>query len=271
MDAAGYHPLSSLVAFADVGDQVRWVPDGQKLTVTGPFAHEVPTGPDNLIERAMAQLSAATDRGLGGGWHLDKQLPVASGVGGGSADAGAALRLAAQRLGLAVDDPAVVAAARSIGADGPMCLASQTAWTEGYGEMLMPEPRLPPLPCVLVNPGVPSPTGAVYRAYDEAPVGSADRPAPPPDWSVSSIIAWLAVQRNDLQAPAIALEPRIAGVLEAVAATPKVALARMSGSGATVFGLCASQGEAEAAATALSVRYPDWWIRACTLGNRESP
>lgn len=260
------------MAFADIGDQVAWRPDaGPGLAVAGPFAEGVPTGPDNLIQRALDHLRAATGRTLAGGWSLDKQLPVASGIGGGSADAGAALRIAARALGLAEDAGAVVAAARAVGADGPMCLVSRSVWTEGYGEVLTREPRLPPLPCVLVNPGVPSPTGAVYRAYDEAPTGTAERPEPPTDWTLPAVLAWLAAQRNDLQAPAMALEPRIARAIQAVTDASGVALSRMSGSGATVFGLCISQAEAEAAAAHLSGQHPDWWVVAGTLGGPETP
>lgn len=259
--------MCSLVAFADIGDRVTRVPGSAGLAVSGPFAEGVPTGPDNLIARAVAALAP----GFQGAWMLDKQLPVASGVGGGSADAGAALRLVAGELGLAIDDHRVVAAARAVGADGPMCLASLSAWTEGYGELLTPEPRLPPLPCVLVNPGVPSPTGAVYRAYDEAPVGRADRPAPPADWSVEAVLAWLAERRNDLEAPAVRLEPRIGEAIQAVAQVPGVTLGRMSGSGATVFGLCASAEQARAAAAHLAAAHRDWWVVSGTLGDPATP
>lgn len=268
VDGDGYHPLASLVAFADVGDQIT-VERAERLTltVTGPFGGELAGEGDNLILRALRALGRSA--GVGDpplAVSLDKRLPIAAGLGGGSSDAGAALRLARQALDLALDDTTLAAIAGEIGADGPMCLFARPAWAEGRGEGLTPEPRLPPLPAVLVNPGVPSPTGAVYRAYDAGPGAAPDRPAAPHDWSAEGVIAWLATQRNDLQAPAIGLEPAIGQALAAVAATPGVALARMSGSGATVFGLCSTRDQAEAAALALAAAHPGWWVRACTLG-----
>lgn len=264
VDAEGYHPLASLVAFADIGDEVVVRrSDRLSLTVTGPFGDGLSGGDDNLILRALRALGEAA--GIGApplAVTLDKRLPIAAGLGGGSSDAGAALRLARQALDLPLEDAALAEVAGRIGADGAMCLYARTAWAEGRGEVLSPEPGLPPLPVVLVNPGVPSPTGAVYRAYDSGPARAADRPAPPDDGSVAGVIAWLAQQRNDLEAPAVALEPAIGQALRAVAATPGVALARMSGSGATVFGLCPGAAEAEAAARDLATAQPGWWVRS---------
>lgn len=260
VDSDGYHPLGSLAAFADVGDRLtaRRQP-GLSLAVRGDFAEGLANEGDNLVLRALRALGV-DDLAL----TLDKGLPIAAGLGGGSADAGAALRLARALLDLPHDDAALEAVAATVGADGPMCLRARPAWAEGRGDVLTDEPRLPPLPCVLVNPGVPSPTGAVYRAYDAAP-RTADRPAPPADWSVAGVIDWLAEQRNDLEAPAVALNPLIGETIRAVAASG-VDLARMSGSGATVFGLCATPEAAHAAAARLSEDRPDWWVRACTLG-----
>lgn len=268
VDAENYHPLSSLVAFADVGDLVTVEPsDRLSLTVTGPFGAGLATEPDNLILRALRRLGEATGTGEPPlKVTLDKRLPIAAGLGGGSSDAGAALKLARQALALDIDDADLEAVAGVIGADGPMCLRMRSAWAEGRGDVLTDEPRLPPLPVVLFNPGVPSPTGAVYRAYDAGPVMSADLPAPPSDWSVEAVIDWLAGRRNDLQPPALALTPAIGAALEAMAATPGVALARMSGSGATVFGLCATLAEAEAAAAHLAAAQPAAWVRSASLG-----
>ena len=266
-DADGYHPLASLVAFTDVGDAVAVErADRLSLTVTGPFGAGL-AGEDNLILRALRALGRAA--GIGKpplAVTLDKRLPVAAGLGGGSSDAGAALKSAREVLGLTLDDVALAAVAAEIGADGPMCLFARTAWAEGRGEALTLEPNLPPLPAVLVNPGVPSPTGAVYRAYDAGPGATPARPAAPANWSVETVIDWLAHQRNDLQAPAIGLEPVIGQTLDAVTAAPDVALARMSGSGATVFGLCRDSRTAQATAQALAAAHPDWWVRACLLG-----
>ena len=267
----GYHPLASLVAFADVGDRVTVErADRLSLSVSGLFGEGL-AGPDNLILSALRALGEAAGIGEPGlKVTLDKQLPVAAGLGGGSSDAGAALRLAREALNMTADDAALSRVAGVVGADGPMCLFPRTAWAEGRGDSLTPEPRLPPLHAVLVNPGVPSPTGAVYRAYDGGAVQAADRPAPPVDWNVETVIDWLAAQRNDLQDPAVALTPAIGEALGAVAATPGVALARMSGSGATVFGLCFDADAAAMAAERLAAWRPGWWVRACVLGDGPS-
>jgi 4-diphosphocytidyl-2-C-methyl-D-erythritol kinase len=266
LDADGYHPLASLVAFAELGDRLTLASAGSpRLSVIGPFSGALTGEDDNLVLRALRSLGA--DLPL----VLDKQLPVASGLGGGSADAGAALRLARRVLALDRDDTSLLALAGRIGADGPMCLFAGPAWAEGRGDRMTPEPALPPLAAVLVNPGLPSPTGAVYRAYDAGPPATADRPAAPADWRVASVIAWLGQQRNDLQAPAVALCPAIGTAIDAVAATPGVRLARMSGSGATVFGLCEDVATARAAAAALSAANPDWWVRPTVLGHGLDP
>ena len=264
--ADGYHPLASLVAFADLGDRLTLAPAGSPpLAVTGPFAGALAGEGDNLVLRALRGLDA--DLPL----VLDKQLPVASGLGGGSADAGAALRLARRVLALDLDDAALTDLAGRIGADGPMCLFARPVWAEGRGDRMTPEPDLAPLAAVLVNPGVPSPTGAVYRGYDAGPLATADRPAPPADWRTTTVIDWLAQQRNDLQAPAVALCPAIGVALDAVAATTGVRLARMSGSGATVFGLCEDIAAARTAAAALSAAHPHWWVRPTVLGHGLEP
>ena len=239
LDGDGYHPLSSLVAFADVGDRVSVEPAARlSLDVVGPFAAGLSGADDNLILRALRRLGETVGAGEPGlKVVLDKRLPIAAGLGGGSSDAGAALKLARDVLALDIDDAGLETVATVVGADGPMCVRLRTAWAEGRGDVLTDEPRLPPLPAVLFNPGVTSPTGEVYRAYDAGPVAAADRPAPPIDWSIGGVIDWLSRQRNDLEAPALALTPAIAGALRAVSTTPDIALTRMSGSGATVFGL----------------------------------
>lgn len=264
----GYHPLASLVAFADVGDTVTLqVADAPAFAVEGPFAAALAGETDNLVTRALAHFSIAANRpDLAFAAGLDKRLPVAAGLGGGSSDAGAALRLANALTSRPLDEPALEAVAGTLGADGPMCLRAETAWATGRGDVLQPEPRLPALAAVLVNPGAPSPTGAVYRAYDADVTGAADLPAPPADWRVAGVIAWLAALRNDLEVPAVRLEPRIGAALAAVRADPGVALARMSGSGATVFGLCPEPAAAAAAAARLQAAHPGWWVTACRLG-----
>lgn len=268
VDAAGWHPLASLVAFADVGDRVTVAPaDRLSLTIEGPFASELAGPGDNLVLRALRALGEAA--GIGEpplAVALDKRLPVAAGLGGGSSDAGAALKLARDVLGLTLGDDALADIAAGIGADGPMCLHARTAWAEGRGERLTPEPRLPPLPALLINPGVASPTGEVYRAYDAGPTAAADRPPPPLDWEIGAVIDWLAAQRNDLQAPAVARAPAIAEALAAARDLPAVRLVRMSGSGATVFALFDTPAAAASAGRRLATNRPRWWIAPTNLG-----
>lgn len=265
--ADGYHPLASLVAFADVGDAVTVEPSGRlSLTVNGPFSNGLNDGGDNLIIQALRALGQATGAGDPPvAVTLDKQLPIAAGLGGGSSDAGAALKAARDLLGLPLDDPFLADIAASVGADGPMCLHARAAWAEGRGDRLTFEPNLPPLHAVLVNPGVLSPTGAVYRALDEGRPGTADRPEPPGDWRSSSVIDWLSALRNDLEACAVALQPAIGETLSETARLPGVRLVRMSGSGATVFALFDAADQAAAAARTLALTRPDWWVRATAL------
>ncbi len=265
--ADGYHPLSSLVAFADVGDGVT-VERAERLslTVIGPFGAGLGDGGDNLILKALRALGQATGAGDPPvAVTLDKRLPIAAGLGGGSSDAGAALKGARDALGLTLDDAALAEVAAGIGADGPMCLHARAAWAEGRGDRLTFEPRLPPLSAVLINPGEPSPTGAVYRAFDGRAAGSADRPAAPADWRPATVADWLAAQRNDLEAPAAALQPAIGEALTEAARLPGVRLVRMSGSGATVFALFDTAEAAAAAARSPILARPGWWVRSTTL------
>lgn len=268
VETDGYHPLASLVAFADIGDRVTVASaDRLSLTVEGPFASELVGQDDNLILRALRALGDAA--GIGEpplAVTLDKRLPIAAGLGGGSSDAGAALKLARDILDLPLNDDALAELAAGIGADGPMCLHARTAWAEGRGEHLAFEPRLPPLPALLINPGVASPTGEIYRAFDAGPATAADRPAPPPDWTAATVIDWLAARRNDLQAPAVARAPAIADALAAAEDLPGVRLVRMSGSGATVFALFGTSAAAASAGRRLAAHRPQWWIAPANLG-----
>jgi 4-diphosphocytidyl-2-C-methyl-D-erythritol kinase len=260
--ADGKHPLSGLSAFADVGDRLTLDADGPPgLRVEGPLAAGVPTGPENLVSRALAAFSAATGldaRGLS--IVLEKHLPSAAGIGGGTSDAGAALRLARAALAPDLPDAALLEMAATLGADGPMCLFPTVSWTSGLGEILTPEPRLPPLHAVLVNPRVPVPTGAVFAAYDAGPMRRADTPPPPADWSYGTVTDWLASQRNDLQPAAESLCPAIAHARQRIAASPEILLTRMSGSGATLFGLCRDAAAAARAAAALGGLNSEWWV-----------
>lgn len=266
VQADGYHPLVSLAAFADVGDRVTVRrAEALSLEIEGPFGAALQAEDDNLILKALRALGEAV--GIGPppvAVTLDKRLPIASGLGGGSADAGAALRLTARLLGLDLSQTELERLSLAAGADGPMCLRARPAWASGVGEVLEDEPRLPTLHGVLLNPGLPSPTGAVYRAYDAAPALQADRPMTPDDWSVGAVVDWLAAQRNDLEAPALSVMPGIEGALAAMRAAPGCRLTRMSGSGATVFGLFDDREAAIEAAFALDG--PDWWSRPVVLG-----
>ncbi|MGR4865052.1 4-(cytidine 5'-diphospho)-2-C-methyl-D-erythritol kinase [Caulobacter sp. LARHSG274] len=270
-DAAGYHPISSLMLFADVGDTVSLQPaEAPRFEATGRFGDAVPVDDGNLVVRAAAALHAR----LGGPVPpfrliLDKALPIAAGLGGGSSDAGAALRLLREALAPDLADTALETVAASLGADGAACLWGAPVLAQGRGERLSPAPPLPVLHAVLVNPLVPSPTGAVYRAYDAAVAPEGETPPPLLDGleTAEEVCAWLAgFTRNDLQTPAVALEPRIGQVLDLLADEPETLLARMSGSGATCFSLCAGDIEAEGLAERIERMRPDWWVRRCRLG-----
>ncbi|MEI9890211.1 MAG: 4-(cytidine 5'-diphospho)-2-C-methyl-D-erythritol kinase [Caulobacteraceae bacterium] len=264
----GYHPLASLMAFADVGDTVAGAPAGDlSLVIDGPFGQGLSAGPDNLVLRAARALLERAERpDAGARLVLTKSLPIAAGLGGGSSDAGAALRLLNAMHGLGLDDLALESVAAGIGADGAACLRARMLVAEGRGERLSAPPPIPPLPAVLVNPGVPSPTGAVYRAYDASGApGGADRPEPPPLRTPRAAAEWLARCRNDLEAPALEMEPRIGLALDALRAEPEPLLVRMSGSGATSFALTATRADADALAARLAAAHPGWWVKACTL------
>jgi 4-diphosphocytidyl-2-C-methyl-D-erythritol kinase len=267
--ADGYHPLCSLMAFADVGDWLEATPaSALRLEVTGPYGPALGHA-DNLVLRAAWALEARTGQ-RPPGFHLilEKILPVASGLGGGSSDAGAALRLLREAYGLALTDGELQDIAGELGADGAACLWGRPVVAQGRGERLSAAPGFPPLDAVLVNPGVESPTPDVYRALDKAEAFGdiALPPMPAAFASATEMAAWLATQRNDLEAPAISLSPEIGDVLATLSRTAETLLARVSGSGATVFALCASEGEAKRLAARLEASAPHWWVRCCKLG-----
>ena len=249
--ADGYHLLDSIVVFAGVGDWVAAAPaDRLSLTVTGPQRAGL-SGDDNLVLRAARCL------GVAAALVLEKHLPIASGIGGGSADAAATLRVLAAMSGVALPDAAAVLA---LGADVPACLAGRPVRMQGVGEVLTPLPALPECYVVLVNPGVAVATPEVFKAMPRK-----DNPAigVVPEWDSAVALAdWLKRQRNDLEVAAIGLAPVIAEVKAALAARPGCLLARMSGSGATCFGLFANEELAKAAAGVLRVQAPAWWVAA---------
>jgi 4-diphosphocytidyl-2-C-methyl-D-erythritol kinase len=268
--ADGYHPLSSLMTFADVGDRISIAPaDHLDFKVDGAFAAGLQgDGDDNLVMRAArALLARARAPQPPFRLLLTKALPVAAGLGGGSSDAGAALKLLRNTLQLRLSDGDLMAIAGELGADGAACFLAEPIIAEGRGELLSPAPSTPPLDAVLVNPGVPCPTGAVYRAYDLAGIGDAGRPLLPDRFDdAEDVAAFLSVCRNDLEAPAASLVPEVEEALSLLRAEPETLLARLSGSGATCFALCAGHIEAEGLAERVSSLRPHWWVQRCRLG-----
>lgn len=275
-DARGYHPLQSLVVFADIGDDVFLYEKSvasagnlrPNLSVDGPFSAGLETDDSNLILKAVRRFE--TGAGVQVDRHdirLSKNLPVASGMGGGSADAGAALRWLRELYAPDMADDDLAAIAGAIGADGVMCLWSRSAFAEGYGERLTPV-ALPRSPAVLVNPGVECATAGVYGGYDalgrfneiDAMSGFADVR------NIRQLIAALSHTRNDLQSPAIHLQPVIAEVLTTLEAQDETLFARMSGSGATCFALCETEAAAQALSARMQAMMPGAWVRACCLG-----
>jgi len=266
--ADGYHEIESLVVFADVGDRLTFIPgDRLALDVSGAGAEASGAIGDNLILKAARELAARFDRVLAGRFILDKQLPVAAGLGGGSSDAAAALRLLAEHNGISADDARLHAAARATGADVPVCLDPKARMMRGIGEILSDPIALPELPAVLVNPGVAVPTKDVFAALAAPALTS---PAPPDDFiatdaDAASLVSVLAARRNDLETPAIKLQPIVADVLRTLQASPGCLLARMSGSGATCFALFGSVAAAKDVAQRMQARHPGWWVRAASL------
>lgn len=269
----GFHLLDMLVAFGPVADRLTISPAASfELAVTGPHGADVPTGRDNLVAKAAALV--APDHGAS--ITLEKHLPVMSGIGGGSSDAAAALRGMAAMTGAPLpdqpqdwDSAELSDAAKGVlalGADVPMCLLAQSCRARGTGEHLMPV-SLPDLPVVLVNPRVPVGTPQVFRELD----GQFDAPMPdilPKFTNAAALIDWLALQRNDLQAPACRIAPVILDVLARLRQDRGCRFARMSGSGATCFGLFGSVEAALQAAMAIRAEHPHWWVEAGYLGNR---
>jgi 4-diphosphocytidyl-2-C-methyl-D-erythritol kinase len=274
----GFHDLESLVVFAPFGDRLALrVGPHLGLTVSGPMAAGAGPLADNLVLRAAQALALRIDGLKLGRFTLTKRLPAGAGLGGGSSDAAAALRLIAQANGLGLEDAPIREAARATGADVPVCLDPQPRLMRGIGDILSAPLKLPKLGIVIVHPGVAVPTGPVFKALGLAPGERRAAPAPvEPPWSVGGrgnrggdgcdVLAWLADQFNDLEAVAIAIAPAIADVLGAIQDLPGCRLSRMSGSGSACFGLFDSAGTARAAARRLALARPDWWVRAGRVG-----
>lgn len=257
--ADGYHLLDSLVAFAADGDVLTAAPaEDLRLRLDGPFAGPLEAEADNLVLRAARSLAAVARVGKGAALTLTKNLPVASGLGGGSADAAATLRLLCRLWSVDPRDVPLFEIARSLGADVPVCLKRRTAFLGGIGERLDPAPALPAAGLLLVNPRVPLATPAVFAARAgefSAPARFAEAPR-----DAAGLAGLLDARRNDLTQAAIGLVPAVGEILDALASSPGCLLARMSGSGATCFGLYGDQMLAHAAGQWLAERRPEWWI-----------
>ena len=263
----GYHELDSIVVFADVADRLTFTPaEALGLRLTGPFAASLAAGSadqgDNLVLRAARRLGEAAGRVPSVEITLEKNLPVASGIGGGSADAAATLRGLARFLGLDWPTQALMEFGLELGADVPVCVYARPARLRGIGERLDPVRGLPELPLVLVNPGVPVATAAVFRALD-LPTEAFRRPVLPAHPSLGRFAVWLAQSRNELEPAARSLAPAIGDVLDRLRSIEDCLVARMSGSGATCFGLFADATKAAVAAATINAVEPGWWCRAC--------
>ena len=263
--ADGYHLLDSLAVFPVIADRLTAAPgagQGLSLEIGGPFGAGLAAQPGNLVLRAARALADAHGLAPDAVLRLEKHLPVASGIGGGSSDAAAALRLLSRLWGVAIPDGLTL----TLGADVPVCLtAPEPRLMAGIGEQLSPAPPMPEFWMVLVNPGAAVATGAVFAAVEQRdnPPG----PPPPPLSSFDALIGWLDRQRNDLQAAAVSICPAIAEVLAALGSAESggAPLARMSGSGATCFALHGREAEAVAQAERLRRLRPGWWVVAAPV------
>ncbi|WP_129158880.1 4-(cytidine 5'-diphospho)-2-C-methyl-D-erythritol kinase [Bosea sp. Tri-44] len=273
--ADGYHELDSLVAFAGVGDELSLSPgEPAGVQISGPFAAGLSTGSDNLVLKAERALREEIAGLRSGRFHLVKRLPIASGIGGGSADAAAALRLLARLNDLPLSHPALLAAAGRIGADVPVCLEARARMMRGIGERLGPPLRLPRLSALLVNPGVAVETAVVFRALGLQPgqghkagvqAFKAGDASPGTPATPAALIAALAASGNDLESPARAVAPAVTEVLSALSALPGCRLARMSGSGATCFALFDDCRASAEAGKLLAHGRPHWWVKPTVL------
>jgi 4-diphosphocytidyl-2-C-methyl-D-erythritol kinase len=269
----GYHDLESVVAFADCADRLSLMP-GSKLNLktNGPLAQACGEAADNLVFKAAQLLGERVPDLKLGDFTLEKVLPVSAGIGGGSADAAAALRLLARANGLAIDDARLIEVAKLTGADVPVCLASRACVMTGVGETLQPL-SLPKIPCVLVNPRVPVATKDVFAALGlrngELLVGVTDviqaTAWPEEGASIEDWVETLAAGSNDLEAPATRIQPVIGDVLSALSATNGAWLVRMSGSGATCFAIYENTVDAQRAAQKIQLDHPNWWVHAGLL------
>lgn len=264
--ADGYHLLDGLTAFAGLGDRLTATPAEEfGLSLSGPFASALGGEGDNLVLRTARALAQRLGESRGAALTLDKRLPVASGIGGGSADAAATLRLLERLWDRRLPAAEREVLALSLGADVPVCLAGRAAFVRGVGEVIAPAPPLPAAWLLLANPGVGVSTPAVFSRL--AGRFSAPVEAPPAEgWAdAGALAAWLHAQRNDLEVPAREVCSAVGEVLAALAAQPEALLARMSGSGATCFALFGTYAAAETSRRAVARAHPGWWTATTEL------
>lgn len=262
--ADGYHELESLVAFAAAHDRIEvWPDEGLRFEIDGPFAHALPAGAENLAVKAARALAAEAGIAAAARIRLYKGLPVAAGIGGGSADAAATLRALSAFWRLSVPADRLAALALGLGADVPVCLFARPGIVRGIGERIAPAPALPAVPMVLVNPMVPLATAEVFAARE----GPFSEPASFGNGfgDAAALARALRDMRNDLAPAARRICPEIDRVLDAIRATPSCLLARVSGSGPTCFGLFPSEETASRAAGRIAAACPAWWVRATRL------
>jgi 4-diphosphocytidyl-2-C-methyl-D-erythritol kinase len=260
----GYHLLQSAVMFADVGDWVEAEPASDlSLRISGPFSEGL--NGDNLVLRAAHVLQRHAGVSKGAALHLEKNLPVSSGIGGGSSDAAAALKALNELWQLSLDTEALARLGAEIGADVPACVYARASWMSGIGEQVAPL-AAPPLEAVLINPRLGLSTGSVFRAFDEAGLGASFAPRAAPVWTLpADVLRDAPVMGNDLMAPARTLLPVIAEMEALLRRDPRVRFANLSGSGATMFALAASSADALALAGDIALTHPDWWSHAVRL------
>jgi 4-diphosphocytidyl-2-C-methyl-D-erythritol kinase len=268
--ADGWHTLESLVAFSRGGDSLT-LTEGKSLSLSieGPTAAAAGHVDDNLVLRAVAHFAERFPGAKLGAFHLIKRLPVAAGLGGGSSDAAAALRLFARANALSIEDPRLFDAAKATGADVPVCLMRRARMMRGVGDELGPLIALPPLIGLLVNPGVPVETKAVFAHMKIAPgaaTGFGRHQEISRDMPADTLLFALRKGRNDMEAAACLLAPVIGDVLSVLSAAPGCRLSRMSGSGATCFALFKDCRSAARAKKAILQAHPAWWVKACVLG-----
>lgn len=262
----GRHPLQSVVAFADVGDWVEVAPaDALSLSIEGPFAESLNAEQDNLVLRAARALAAHANVAPGARIRLEKNLPVSSGIGGGSADCAAALRALNQLWGLDLSEARLMELGAALGGDVPVCVFARSAYMTGEGESVAPL-KLPALPAVLINPRAPVSTAAVFQHFDAAAGGAGFTQRPAPNWTTQNDV-WrgIAERGNMLAAPARDLEPSIVTIEAALRDEPAARVFGVSGSGATVYALTETIEAAHALGERIAAHSPGWWIGPTTL------